>query len=210
MSPPNRRKTILRPLFCFMLPLVACLILGTAWHEIMGHGLAALLLGGRIERVEVLGFQGYPALKPVGWKGYYGFCETAGLDQPWKRNLMGLAGSLSTWMVSLVSIAWLGLFHLSPRWRAALFWTSLWWIDIFTYTLPTWGLRRSILWGGRVAEPYDAAVALGVPGLLFQLFVVSYPIFALLVAIRALRRHRRDDRRTSPGRPQSEGAPASP
>jgi hypothetical protein len=46
-------------------------------------------------------------------------------------------------------------------------------VDLFTYTLPTWGLRRSIFWGGTYSEPYEAAVALGVPGWVCRLFVIA-------------------------------------
>jgi len=49
---------------------------------------------------------------------------------------------------------------------------SLWWVDLLTYTLPSFGLRRYVLFGRRFREPYDAAVALGIPGPLFQAFVI--------------------------------------
>jgi hypothetical protein len=95
---------------------------------------------------------------------------------------MELGGSASTWLVSVAAIGllWLrrwrrpGRVHRPGRgWpRVILILLGLWWIDLFTYTLPTWGLRRSILWGGTKSEPYEAAIALGVPGWLFQAFVV--------------------------------------
>lgn len=52
------------------------------------------------------------------------------------------------------------------------------WGPLLTYTLPTWGLRRSIFWGGRVAEPCDAAVALGMPRHLFQGCVILISLAA--------------------------------
>jgi hypothetical protein len=95
---------------------------------------------------------------------------------------MELGGSASTWLVSVAAIGllWLrrwrrpGRVHRPGRgWpRVVLILLGLWWIDLFTYTLPTWGLRRSIFWGGTKSEPYEAAVALGVPGWLFQTFVI--------------------------------------
>ena len=36
---------------------------GTAWHEIVGHGLVGVLCGGTITRVEVLGFEWYPSFR---------------------------------------------------------------------------------------------------------------------------------------------------
>ena len=103
--------------------------------------------------------------------------ETATGDQ-----LMRLGGSMSTWIVSVVAVTLLWLRRWRPWSRAVLLLLGIWWIDLFTYTLPVWGLRRSVLWGGQYAEPFEAAVALGVPGWLFQAFVVGSCI-ALVVAL---------------------------
>jgi hypothetical protein len=39
---------------------------GVAWHEIVGHGLAGLLCGGRVDRVQCWGFQFVPTLEWTG------------------------------------------------------------------------------------------------------------------------------------------------
>ena len=44
--------------------VLASLPIGTAWHELVGHGLTAVTLGGRIDAVVILGVQFWPAL---GW-----------------------------------------------------------------------------------------------------------------------------------------------
>jgi len=162
---------------------------GTLWHEVVGHGLVGTLAGGRITYIEVLGFELWPQPRWTGWQGHYGWCDVDGIADQTGEHLMALAGSLSTWLVALA--ATIALY--ASRWRgcrtAVLVCLSLWWIDLFTYTLPTWGIRRSILWGPVYSEPYEAAVQLGMPGPLFQAFVVATS--ALLAAALAIRLTRR-------------------
>jgi len=51
---------------------------------------------------------------------------------------------------------------------------SLWWIDLFTYLLPSWGIRRSVFWGqSSHSEPVEAAIGLGIPRAAFQLLAVA-------------------------------------
>jgi hypothetical protein len=104
---------------------------------------------------------------------------------------MELAGSMSTWCVAVLAVSLLWL----RRWRGATRWIliglSLWWIDLMTYLLPTWGIRRSILWGGRDSEPYQAATALGIPGPVVQAFGV---VTSLMLAAALVTRLVRDQR----------------
>lgn len=148
------------------------LVVGTAWHEIVGHGLTAVSFGARITYVEVLGFQLFPGIRWLGATGRFGYCDNSGVEGVAARALILLAGSLSTW---LVGVAATGLLYLRP-WRG---WKrvfviafSVWWLDLFLYTLPSLGIPRYFFWGHRYSEPYEAAVALGVPGPVFQGFVI--------------------------------------
>ncbi len=166
----TREFAILAAKVCTLLFLTFAV--GTAWHEVVGHGLAGVLCGGRIVGVQVLGFEWYPAIRWDGWDGNYGSCTVDGIATATGDELMCLAGSMSTWLVSVVAIFLLWLRRWRPWARGVLILLGIWWIDLFTYTLPVWGLRRSVLWGGRYAEPFEAAVALGVPGWLFQAFVI--------------------------------------
>jgi hypothetical protein len=145
--------------------------LGVICHEVIGHGLVGLLFGGRINRVEILGFDVYPSVQWHGWMHRYGECDVVDVKSPSGEHWVSLGGALSTWLVSIVAmvVIWLG-----RRQSAILAALSLWWIDMFTYTLPSWGLRRSIFWGQRTfSEPYEGAVSLGMPGWLFQVLVVT-------------------------------------
>jgi len=174
---PSRRLLQPRSLVCavpkHLLLLAACLWLGTLWHEAVGHGLVGLICGGRIADLHVLGLDMYPVLRWVGWQGQYGHCGVVGVRSPRREAVESLGGSVSTYLVAVGAHVLL----LARRWgavgRLILAYLGIWWIDMLTYTLPTWGVRRSILWGGFYSEPYRAAVELGVPGLIFQGFVVS-------------------------------------
>jgi hypothetical protein len=158
-------------LLWLILPLLVTHALGTAWHEIVGHGLTGVLCGGRVERVHVLFVQLWPPLRWTGWEGTYGSCSVSELASWQREALTKLAGSFSTFLVAAAATAVLWLVRPGGWRRFVLAWVSIWWIDMFTYTLPVIGLRRSVFWGGRYSEPYEAAVELGIPGPLFLAFV---------------------------------------
>ncbi len=146
--------------------------LGTLCHE-LAHGLAATCCGGKIERLEIYGLQLWPRLHWKGWSGSYGECESSGVSTPTHQAIEALAGAMSTWLVSVIAVALLWLRRWSRAAKTILVVLSLWWIDLLTYMLPSWGIRRSIFWGqNKISEPYDAAVALGIPGPAFQAFAI--------------------------------------
>lgn len=151
---------------------VLCLPAGTAWHELVGHGLTGILAGGRITSADVLFVQVWPSLRLHGWTEQYGHCEVAGVPTRTGELLMELGGSMSTLAASVAALVLLRVRRWGPVGRAALLAVGVWWVDLLTYTLPTWGIRRSILWGGLYAEPYEAAVGLGMSGWLFQTLVL--------------------------------------
>ena len=180
-------KNVLR----YLALLALSIVVGTAWHEVVGHGLTAVLCGGKITYVETLGLRLWPTLGWVGWQGQYGYCNTEGVTTARAERVVSLAGSVSTWCVAVASTVLLW----TRRWRGwalrVLVVLSLWWVDLFTYTLPSWGWRRSILWGRVYSEPYAAAVGLGIPGWAFQGAVVGTSlILALALAVRLSRRAR--------------------
>lgn len=165
----QRRRRLILPL---VIAGVLCLPAGTLCHEIIGHGLTGVVLGGRITYVEVLGLRLWPKPGLVGWPAAYGYCGVDGLTPEWRKAVMGLGGSISTLLAAILALVTLRVRRWSIWPRAMLLAVGAWWVDLLTYTLPVWGLRRSIFWGGRISEPYEAAVMLGVPGVLWQVFVV--------------------------------------
>ncbi|MBI4716521.1 MAG: hypothetical protein HY763_01840 [Planctomycetes bacterium] len=165
---PNRCSLLWRPAVL----ATACLVLGTACHELIGHGLTGLLAGGRIQWVDVLGVRVYPSPAWVGAEGFFGQCEVTGLEGARTEALVALAGSMSTWVAAAVATVLLAVRRWPHRVQLALLALSVWWVDLLTYTLPSFGLRRFVVLGRYVREPFDAAVALGIPGPVFQAFVI--------------------------------------
>jgi hypothetical protein len=152
--------------------LVGCVVFGTLTHELLGHGLVGLLCGGTIEYVDLLGVRFGAGIVWVGADGVFGRCGVQGIQSQSCDQLMRLAGSMSTWLISVLAL----LFFTRARsavGRWMLFFPALWWFDLLTYTLPSFGLRRFALFGRTHREPYDAAVALGIPGPAFQAFVLA-------------------------------------
>jgi hypothetical protein len=158
------------------------------WHEIAGHGLVGVLCGGRVTRFQLFGWQLFPKCKWTGTSEGLGVCDHTGLASPWRVHLTELAGSMSTFVVAAIA-AYL-LWHYRPRGvkRTALLCLCLWATDLLTFTLPSFGLRRYIWRGTRFSEPYTAAVALGIPGPLFQAFVLAGFAAVVLLVVLALAR----------------------
>lgn len=179
-----------RAIVKWVLLLFLCHALGTAWHEVMGHGLVGVLCGGEIQCVELYTIQFYPTLATMGWDGAFGRCGVTGIETDSGQSWMSLGGSLSTWLVSAVAIGllWVRRWRKWPKTVLALL--GLWWLDMLTYTLPSWGIRRLVIAGRRFAEPYEAATELGMPGWLFQIAVVGSSLilaFALIIRLNRLR-----------------------
>jgi hypothetical protein len=147
---------------------------GVLCHELIGHGLVGVIFGGRITEVDILGVRIWPVVRFVGWSGRYGECDVLNMPTRTGEAVMSLGGSMSTFCVATTAtfLLW------RRRWgnfvRPVLITISLWWIDLFTYMLPSWGLPRSIFWGQRhYSEPFEAAISLGMPGAIFQILVVA-------------------------------------
>ncbi len=180
------------------LPYIAvvalCVPLGTIWHELVGHGLTGILAGGRIIYVQVLGVTFWPRVAWTGWPTRFGTCGVEGIQTLTGWYLHMLAGSLSTWLVAAVaSVAlWARRWRGTPR--LALIGLSIWWLDLFTYTLPSWGLPRFILWYRVPSEPYKAAVGMGIPGRVFQAFAVASSFCMLTSLVVWLVRERKHER----------------
>ncbi len=167
----------------------ALFALGTLWHE-AGHGLAAIVFGARVVRLNVLGVQLYPALDWDLQPGYWGRIWWQGHLMPGQRAWELLSGNLATLTVSIVALP----LYLRCPWRGlartALLTLSFFFLDALLHTLPTFGLPMYFLFGRRdaetVSEGYQAAVALGLPGWVFQVAVVGYAILAVALIGRKL------------------------
>lgn len=154
------------------------------WHEVVGHGLMGVVCGGKVTYMQVFGVQIVPTF---GWTGIgegftnVGDIDFSGLGPSTCYHLMTLAGSLSTWMVAMVSVTLLWIRRWRGWRRAVLATLSVWCLDLLTFTLPSFGIRRGVFIGTTESEPYEAAVALGIPGALFQAVVVSTSALVLVM-----------------------------
>jgi hypothetical protein len=160
----------------FLIVFILLYPFGVICHELIGHGLPGLLFGGKPTAMHILGLDLHPHVQWRGWQGHYGYVDGTGVQPGWRMHVIGLGGALSTTLVAAVALF---LLWRKPRrgyTRLVLISLSLWWLDLFTYTLPSWGIRRSIFWGRVYSEPYEAAVGLGVPGPLFQFFVLALAV----------------------------------
>ncbi|MFZ0963145.1 MAG: hypothetical protein WAO35_19955 [Terriglobia bacterium] len=171
-----KHVTVIAVLFAIPIP----------WHEIMGHGLVGVLCGGRVTKFELFGWQLFPQLKWAGTSEGLGICDHTGIVSHWCAHLTDLAGSMSTFTVAAIA-AYL-LWRYRPRGVkcTALICLTVWALDLLTFTLPSFGLRRYIWSGTRYSEPYTAAVALGIPGPLFQAFVLAAFSMVVLLDVLAL------------------------
>lgn len=180
-----------RSVTIFLLLMVALYPFGVITHELIGHGGVGLLAGGELVRVEILGLVIWPRIEWIGWQGHYGECGITRIADPRARAWISLGGALSTWLVAVAAIGLL----FARRWNRPTRWVlaclSLWWIDIFTYTLPSWGIPRSIFWGPRSgSEPYEAAMELGMPGPVFQFLAITTSAALLAALLYATKSHR--------------------
>src|SRR5262249_36242530 len=122
------KPTCKSDLFIFLLLLALSLPLGTACHEILGHGLVGTLVGGHVTGIEVLGFRIWPTFEHLGWDGSYG--RTHWEDIPTERGVLlaSLAGSMSSWSVSAIAVVLLWVRRWGRVSRLVLACLGLWWI----------------------------------------------------------------------------------
>lgn len=151
------------------------------WHEIAGHGVVGVLCGGKVTRFQLFGLQFVPDFRWTGTRGGLGICDHSGIRSQWCAHLTDIAGSMSTFVVA--AVAAYVLWKCRPRGLkfTALICLAAWCTDLLTFTLPSFGVRRYIWSGTRYSEPYKAAVALGIPGALFQALVLvgAFAVFLL-------------------------------
>jgi hypothetical protein len=150
--------------------------------------------------VKIFAVELWPEVRWTGFETAYGQCQVDDIHTSSGEAVHSLAGSISTWCVGVAATILLWVRRWGRPWRIILIYLSIWWIDLLTYTLPTWGLRRSILWGGRYSEPYEAAVNLGIPGLVFQVFVIGTSVVLAAALIVRLMRDARGGGETQSGR----------
>ena len=171
-------------------------VLGLLWHEIIGHGLVGTLAGGQITIIEVLGVNLWPEVHWVGWMGAFAGCEVEFIPTAFGKYLSSLAGSLSTCCVAVLAVILLWIRRWGNLSQIILVCLSLWSFDLLLYILPCWGIPHYIFCGPVRSEPYNAAIKLGIPGPLFQIFAMGTSVGILIgLVICLVRNHKRQRRK---------------
>ena len=192
-----RARSFLRVVVSVGVILILAVPMMVAWYEVAGHGLIGLLAGGKVARLQVLGVQLWPELTWTGiGQGFtnLGECELRDIPTPTGQRLSDLAGSLSTWCVGLAACVILWLYQWRGLRRALLVCLTFWCTDLLSFTLPSLGLRRGIVFGTSFSEPYEAATALGIPGGLFQAFAIGTSLGIISATLALLCTQRRNQR----------------
>ena len=92
----------------YVICFAICFALGVLWHELIGHGLVGIMLGGHITDLDLLGVRFLPEF---GWSGIPGRIHIEDIATPTSHELAILAGPLSTWCVSLLAVVLLWVRH---------------------------------------------------------------------------------------------------
>lgn len=170
--------------------LIGVLVCAIGWHQLAGHGLAALLCGAQITEINVLGVQVYPSLDWEFRSGYFGWVHWNGSLTSQQTAFVALSDGLSTWIVSIIALP---LFLRTRQWstkRIILLALSLYYLDIFVHTLPSLGIPLHLALGNRdpatLNDGYQAAQTLGIPGSVYQIAIVGYALFATAVITKSL------------------------
>ena len=194
------------PLFCAwrlllhgVVAAAIILVCGTLLHE-GGHALVALLSGGGVEEVVILGVRIYPEVSLYGELrsyGHVGYSEALDpIPQAWSR----VAGSGMTALVGLLAFL---LWHRSSRTgvvRTAQLACMALVFDAFCHSLPWVGIPMYVVIGSttgkdpRMSELVAGSIELGVPEGLILSLVLALPIFMVAVVARTFWRQRRASR----------------
>ncbi len=165
----------------YLVCLPLCMLLMAVWHEVVGHCLTTILMGGRVTLLDLFGVQIWPEFGMPGLPGRMDY-----VGAPGSRDFVNIAGPLSTWCVSVLAVVLLWVRRWKGLGKVILVCLSLWCYDIFTETLSIWGLPRGIwfhnwhpyLYRG-MADHYKSAVNLGIPGPSFIIFGIGTSVYLL-------------------------------
>ena len=174
--------------------LVAAIVIfvcGTLLHE-GGHALVALLSGGGVEEVVVLGVRIYPEFSLYGEFRSYGHVQYAEALDPIPQAWSRVAGSGATALVALLAFL---LWHRSSRTgflRTAQLACMTLVFDAFCHSLPWVGIPMYVVFGSftgkdpRISELVAGSIELGVPESLILSLVFALPIIVFALSARTL------------------------
>jgi hypothetical protein len=164
-------------------------------HE-LGHGLTAVALGGKFDSLYFIpGIQIWPHFgQPFNgqWNHYiaatfFSYGANWGANS-WQDGLVAFMGSGTNAILALVALIALLVFHPRNWLRYPLLAEALMFLDLTLYSsLPLFGLRHFVLWGGYKPEPLLGAEQMGLPEWAFLTLVGLLSMLMLWGWIKALR-----------------------
>jgi len=160
-------------LACFAI----CGFLYGACHELIGHGLTTIILGGRIASLHLFGFRVFPNF---GWSGIPGGLGIDDIPTQKHQDIVIIMGPISTWLVSLLAVVVLWIRRPKGLLRIVLVCLSLWCYDLLCETWMGWGIPQYLFFSSRPPlHHYEAAVRLGVPISLIYIFSIGTSVCIL-------------------------------
>lgn len=172
-------KTIFKKSLMIILLYIFCLCL----HE-FGHIIFGKIAGGEIKRIGIACVVFRPKLRLEIKKPFFGYVGiTFPISDEKKKGLFMLGGSMTTFFISIASALCLLLFNLKGNTKFLLLLFSLYFFDILFYTFVAQvGLEHLLPWW-REPEPLLGIIKLGIRKLLFNLFVIVFSLFDIVVVI---------------------------
>ncbi len=186
MGKEAKIKWVFTYLVCFT---ICCFLYGLC-HELIGHGLTAILLGGSIDSIHLFGFKVFPNFE---WSGIPGGVGIDNLPTGKLLDIVNIMGPISTWLVSLLAVIALWIRRPVGLLRVILVCLSLWCYDLLGETLMVWGIPKYLIFlpSGQLPGHYEAAIRLGVPISLIHVFSIGTSVCILAgVALRLIYDHK--------------------
>ena len=172
MSKRANTKRIFTYLVCFA---VSFFLYGIC-HELIGHALTAVLLGGSIDSIHLFCFKVFPNIE---WSGIPGGVGIDNLTEGKLLDIVIIMGPISTWIISLLAVIVLWVRQPVGLLRVLLVCLSLWCYGFLGETLLVWGIPKYLLFHSDSPHHYEAAVRLGIQDPLFHIFSIGTSICIL-------------------------------
>lgn len=170
-------KSKLKLWLSYLVCLIICCFLYGLCHELIGHGLTSILLGGSVDSIHLFCLKVFPDFE---WSGIPGGLGIDDIPTGELLDIVIIMGPVSTWLVSLLAVITLWIRQPTGLPRIILVCLSLWCYDLLGETLMVWGIPKYLFFSLRPPlHHYEAAIRLGVPSSLFIVFSIGTSVCIL-------------------------------
>ncbi|MHC4602633.1 MAG: hypothetical protein ACYS6W_04785, partial [Planctomycetota bacterium] len=165
-----------------------CLLLMIVWHEVVGHCLPIILMGGRVTLLDLFGVQIWPDFGEPGLRGRVDY-----VGAPGSRDFVGIAGPLSTWCVSVLAVILLWV----KRWKRPMYVILVCLSLIWGFPVAVWFNNGHFYLVRGMSDHYKSAVNLGIPSSLFIIFGIGTTVCLVTgLLIRLIKDYKRRKKQT--------------